>query len=294
MPRKFIPFIVVVILIFAGCAPEIQESLEVVPGKESVAEALSVLKARSQKAVPLLAKGRCLLQYYDAEKKKPKKEPLTVRVLMKPPVEVYLQGDATLVPKAVVLGSNESEFWLALKPKEISTYWWGQWSEQVSSEGLTISSRTVLEAIGVVEIKAEENWSLSNEGAFDVLTRREPPFSLSQGSTGVVTKKIYIYSRDYLVRKIEYFDSNGQAVAYTELEGYKEVSDGFFVPALINIIAYRQNSDEDLLNINLHLMSIKPKEITEGMQNFFFNRPEPRGFEHILVNEGGKWIEQQQ
>jgi len=294
MLGKIIPFIVVAILLFAGCAPEIREPVEVVPGKESVAEALSVLKARSQNAVPLLAKGRCLLQYYDAEKKKPKKEPLTVRVLMKPPVEIYLQGDATLVPKAVVLGSNEREFWLALKPKEISTYWWGQWSEQVSSEGLTINPRTVLEAIGVVEIKAEENWSLSNEGAFDVLTRREPPFLLSQESTGVVTKKIYIYSRDYLVRKIEYFDSNGQAVAYTELEGYKEVSDGFFVPALINIIAYRQNSDEDSLNINLHLMSIRPKEITEGMQNFFFNRPEPRGFEHILLNEGGKWIEQQQ
>ncbi len=295
------------ILLFAGCAPEIQAPVEVVPGKESVAEALSVLKARSQNAVPLLAKGRCLLRYYDAEKKKTKKEPLTVRVLVKPPVEIYLQGDATLVPKAVVLGSNEREFWLALKPKEISTYWWGQWSEQVSSEGLTINPRTVLEAIGVVEIKAEENWSLSNEGAFDVLTRREPPFLLSpapaspdasrgggQESTGVVTKKIYIYSRDYLVRKIEYFDSNGQAVAYTELEGYKEVSDGFFVPALINIIAYRQNSDEDSLNINLHLMSIRPKEITEGMQNFFFSRPEPRGFEHILLNEGGKWIEQQQ
>jgi len=294
MLGKIIPFIVVAILLFAGCAPEIQAPVEVVPGKESVAEALSVLKARSQNAVPLLAKGRCLLQYYDAEKKKPKKEPLTVRVLMKPPVEIYLQGDATLVPKAVVLGSNEREFWLALKPKEISTYWWGQWSEQVSSEGLTINPRTVLEAIGVVEIKAEENWSLSNEGAFDVLTRREPPFLHSQESTGVVTKKIYIYSRDYLVRKIEYFDSNGQAVAYTELEGYKEVSDGFFVPALINIIAYRQNSDEDSLNINLHLMSIRPKEITEGMQNFFFNRPEPRGFEHILLNEGGKWIEQQQ
>ena len=226
MLRKFIPFIVVTILLFAGCAPEIQAPVEIVPGKESVAEALSVLKARSQNAVPLLAKGRCLLQYYDAEKKKPKKEPLTVRVLMRPPVEVYLQGDATLVPKAVVLGSNEREFWLALKPKEISTYWWGQWSEQVSSEGLTINPRTVLEAIGVVEIKAEENWSLSNEGAFDILTRRERE---------VVIKKIYIYSRDYLVRKIEYFDSNGQAVAYTELEGYKEVSDGFFVPALINI-----------------------------------------------------------
>ena len=273
------------ILIFAGCAPEIREPVEVVPGKESVAEALSVLKARSQNAVPLLAKGRCVLKYFDEDKKERKESLPMVRVVVNPPVEIYLQGDATLVPKAIVLGSNEREFWLALKPKEISTYWWGQWSEQVSSEGLTINPRTVLEAIGIVEIKAEENWSLSNEGAFDILTRRE---------RGVVTKKIYIYSRDYLVRKIEYFNTNGQAVAYTELEGYKEVSDGFFVPALINIIAYRQNSDEDLLNINLHLMSIRPKEITEGMQNFFFNRPEPRGFEHVLVNEGGKWIEQQQ
>ncbi|MFB0553382.1 MAG: hypothetical protein ACETWQ_08715 [Phycisphaerae bacterium] len=273
------------ILIFAGCAPEIREPVEVVPGKESIAEALSVLKARSQNAVPLLAKGRCVLKYYDEDKKERKESLPMVRVVMNPPVEIYLQGDATIVPKAIVLGSNGREFWLALKPKEISTYWWGQWSEQVSSEGLTISPRTVLEAIGVVEIKAEENWSLSNEGAFDVLTRRE---------RGVVIKKIYISSRDYLVKKIEYFDSNGQAVAYTELEGYKEVSDGFFVPALIKIIAYGQNNSEESLNINLDLKSIRPKEITEGMQNFYFNRPKPRGFKHILVNEGGKWIEQQQ
>jgi len=273
------------ILIFAGCAPEIQEPTEVVPGKESIAEALSVLKTRSQNAVPLLAKGRCVLKYFDEDKKERKESLPMVRVVVNPPVEIYLQGDATLVPKAIVLGSNKREFWLALRPKEISTYWWGQWSEQVSSEGLTINPRTVLEAIGVVEIKAEDNWSLSNEGAFDVLTKREG---------GIVIKKIYIYSRDYLARKIEYFDSNGQAVAYTELGNYKEVSEEFFVPALIKIITYGQNNGEDSLNITLDLKSIRPKEITEGMQNFYFNRPQPRGFEHILVNEGGKWIEQQQ
>jgi len=248
-----------------------------------VAEALSVLKARSQNAVPLRARGRCLLQYYDADKKKHKKESFTVLVLVKPPVEIYLQGDATLVPKAIVLGSNEREFWLALRPNEISTYWWGQWSEQDSSEGLLINPRTLFEALGVAEIKAEENWSLSNEGAFDVLTRRK---------RGVVIKKIYIYSRDYLVKKIEYFDSNGQAVAYTELEGYKEVSDGFSVPALIKIIAYGQNKGRDSLGITLNLKSIKPKKITERQQNFYFNRRPPQGFKHVLVNEGGKWIEQ--
>jgi len=232
--------------------------------------------------VPLRARGRCLLQYYDADKKKHKKESLTVLILVKPPVEIYLQGDATLVPKAIVLGSNEREFWLLIRPKEVSTYWWGQWSEQDSSEGLLINPKTLFEALGVAEIKAEENWSLSNEGAFDVLTRRE---------RGVVIKKIYIYSRDYLVKKIEYFDLQGKAIAYTELEGYREVSDGFFVPALIKIIAYGQNKGKDSLSITLDLKSIKPKKITERQQKVF-ERPPPRNFKHVLVNEGGKWIEQ--
>jgi len=276
-------YFAVAVLIFAGCAPEIQEPIEVVPGKESVAEALSVLKARSQNAVPLRARGRCLLRYYDADKKKHKKESLTVLVLVKPPVEIYLQGDATLVSKAIVLGSNEREFWLLMRPKEISTYWWGQWSEQDSSEGLLINPQTLFEALGVAEIKAEENWSLSNEGAFDVLTRRE---------RGVVIKKIYIYRRDYLAKKILYFDSSGQAVAFTELDDYKEVSEGFFVPASIKIIAFGQNHGEESLSIKLDLKSVKPEEFSERKQNFFFNPPPQGGFKHILINEGGKWIEQ--
>ncbi|MCH7558625.1 MAG: hypothetical protein IIB56_14360 [Planctomycetes bacterium] len=283
MPGKFIPFIVVVILIFAGCAPEIQKPIEVVPGKESVAEALSVLKARSQNAVPLRARGRCLLQYYDAGKKKRKKESLTVLVLVKPPVEIYLQGDATLVPKAIILGSNEREFWMLMRPKEISTYWLGTWSEKDSSEGLLINPKTLFEALGILEIEAEENWSLSNEGAFDVLTRRE---------RGVVIKKIYIYRRDYLAKKILYFDSTGQAVAYTELGDYKEVSEGFFVPASIKIITFGQNNSEDSLSINLDLKSIKPAKFNERQQKIYFNPPSQGGFKHILISEGGKWIEQ--
>jgi len=273
------------ILMFAGCAPEIQEPVEIVPGKESVAEALSVLKARSQNAVPMLAKGRCVLKYYDEDKKERKESLPMVRVVVNPPVEIYLQGDATLVNKAIVLGSNEREFWLALRPEEISTYWWGTWAGLDSSEGLLINSRTVFEALGIMQIGAEENWSLSNEGAFDVLTRREQ---------GEVTKRIYLYSRSYLFKKIEYFDSKGQALAHTELDGYKEVSEGFFVPASIKIIAHGQNSSEDSLSIDLNLKSIGPKKITEGMRNYYFKRPEPRGFEHVWVNENGKWTEQQQ
>jgi hypothetical protein len=272
------------ILFFAGCAIEPPKPAEIIPGKESATEALAILKARSQNAVPLLARGRCIFEYNDPEKKKRKKEQLSVIVLMKPPVEIYLQGDATLVPKALILGSNESEFWLLMRPKEISTYWWGTWSEQNSSEGLMVNPKTLFEALGFLETGADETWSLSNKAAFDLLIQR---------NRGIVIKKIRISRHDYLIDKIEYFDSNGQALALAELKNYKEISEGFFVPASIKIVAYNQDGDADPLGITLNLKTIKPKELTERQQKVF-ERPPPGNLKHILKNEGGKWVEQKQ
>ena len=272
------------ILIFTGCAPEILEPIEIVPGKESAAEALSVLKARSKNAVSLLSRGRCVFEYYDPESNKQKKEKLEVIVLMQPPVEIYLQGDATLVPRAIILGSNEREFWLLMRPKEISTYWWGTWSEQESGEGLMINPRTLFEALGFLETAAQESWSLSNEGAFDVLT---------QQSRAVVIKKIHINRVDYLISQIEYFDSKGRALALAELKDYKEISEGFFVPASIEIITYDE-SEEPFFGITLDLKTIKPKEFNEKQQTVFERPQSSQGFKHVLRSEGAKWIEEGQ
>lgn len=272
------------ILTFAGCTIEPPKPVQVVPGKESVTGALSVFKARSQNAVSLLSRGQCIFEYYDPENKKRKKEQLSVIVLMKPPVEIYLQGDATLVPKALILGSNDHEFWLLMRPKEISTYWWGTWSEQESCEGLIINPRTLFEALGFLEIGTEESWSLSNKGTFDVLI---------QQNRGIVLKKMHINRRDYLISKIEYYDSDGKALALAELKNYKEVTEGFFVPASIKITAYNQEDGTEPLGITLNLKTIKPKEFTERQQKVFV-RPPPQGFDHILKNEGEKWVEQSQ
>ena len=272
------------ILFFSGCVIEPPKSIEVVPGKKTVTESLSVLKARSQNAVPLLARGRSVFEYYDPENKKRKKEQLSVIVLMRPPVEIYLQGDATLVPKAMILGSNERDFWLLMRPKEISTYWWGTWSEQESYEGLMINPKTLFEALGFLETGVDENWSLSKKGAFDLLIQR---------NRGVVIKKMRISRRDYLISEIEYYDSKGKALALAELKDYKEVSEGFFVPASIKIIAYKQEDGAESLGITLDLKTIKPKKFTENLLKVFV-RPPPQGFDHILKKEGEEWIEQSQ
>lgn len=273
------------ILTLVGCAPEVRKPIEVCPGKGSVAEAVSALQSHWQNIVPLKANGQCLLEYYVEGKQKPHKETFSVKLWVNPPVEIYLQGDVALVPKAVVLGSNEEVFWLSIRPKEISTYWWGEWSQQDSSEIPMINPRTLLEALGIAAVDAEPRWSLSNEGVFDVLTKSRQ---------GVVIKKIYVYSCDYLVRKIEYFDISGQLAVVAELDKYQQVLEGFFVPASIKISECADDKPRDSINITLELESIKSAEISPKQQNVLFNRPQPRGFKHVYKIAGRDLIEQRQ
>lgn len=272
---------IISLLILIGCAPEMQKPLPICLGKESVADALVALQLQSQNMTSLYAKGKSRLQYYD-EKGKKRKENLTVRLLVKSSEEIYLRGDMSIISKAVILGSNEREFWLAVRPKEISTYWWGQWSELDSFENLLINPKTLLEALGITRIDMDSDWSLSNEGPFDILTKR---------NKGTVVKKIYIFCCDYSTRKIEYFDSDGQILAHVEMEKYKKVNEDFRVPSRIIVTTYGRDK-EDSFSIKFDLDSIKHREFTEKQSNLF--KPEPRrGFKHVLKLVNGRWVEQQ-
>ncbi|MHC4681108.1 MAG: hypothetical protein ACYTEK_20705, partial [Planctomycetota bacterium] len=269
----------------AGCAPKTREPLEVCPGKSSAAEALVALRSNSKNMVALKARGQCHLKYYLEGKKKPQSESFDVQLWVNPPEELYLQGNKPFISKAIVLGSNDRQFWLAIKPKEISLYCWGNWSEQDSSEGPAINPGTLLEALGIAELEAGREWSLSNEGAFDVLTKRE---------RGAITRKMCIYCCDYRIRKIEFFDSNGRAVARAELDGYQEVSEGFFVPAMMKVTTQGRDRAEDSLSITLDLANIKPAEITEPQRKYLFNLPPQKGFKNVRRIVNGKWVEDSQ
>jgi len=307
MSGRFVTSIAAAIIIFTGCAPQIKKPMLVCPGKKLAADSLSILRSRPQNTVPLKANGQCLLQYYAEGKEHKENFPVKLWVnpvgsprqqgadvgrltfnRVNPPAQIYLQGDIAFDPKGLVIGSNEREFWLAIKLKEISSYWWGQWSEGSCLEGLMISPKAMLEALGFAAIDSDESsregWSLSNEGAFDVLTRRN--------RQGAKSKKIFIYSCDYLIRRIEYFDANGKAMVVTELDKYKQVADGFFVPAVIKIITLAEDSSEDSVSITLSLKSMKSAHFTEKAQSRLFTRPEPQGFRHIYRVIDGEIIEE--
>jgi hypothetical protein len=270
------------ILIFSGCAAQIQKPVRVCPGKESIAESLSSLRLQLENAVPLKANGQCLLQYY-AEDRKPKKENFPVKLWVNPPVEIYMQGDVAFDPKGIVLGSNEDEFWLAVRLKEVSGYWWGRWSEESRPEKLMISPRLVLEALGIAAVGDIESWSLSKEGAFDVLTKQEG---------GSETKKIYIKTCDYLVRKIEYFGDDGRAAIIMELDKYKEISKNLFVPSIVKIVNRTDSNKED--SVQITLSSVKPANFTDKQRRRLFIRPQAQGFKHVYKIVDGNIIEQPQ
>ncbi len=269
-PRIFtltVLFCIVTIFLFSGCGKNIQKPLQVCPGKSNVTEALGALKSQSENVIPIFTnKGECAIEYY--YKDEMRKQHLKIRILLiKPPSEIYLQAAAGVIEKAVVLGSNETKFWF--QNKVDSTYFWGLWSQQSSNTGLFIDPKALLDALGIAQIDTNANWTLSNEGPYDILTKT---------IQGTINKKLYIYCCDYRVRKIEYYDNQGKLLAIVKLDNYTEVSPGFFIPFSIAINSVTKNI-EDTLNLEIKLDSVKPA--TDKQKSFKIVRPELEGFDHI-------------
>ena len=285
MSGRFILFLSVgaAIWVLAGCTPKIQKPTEICPGKRTTNEALTALQSNSQNMVPFRAGGYCYFEYYPEGQTKPKSENLGIEQFwVDPPLNIFLQGGKTGFPKAMILGSNDKEFWLAIRPKD-SLYVWGRWSEQDSSEGPTINPKTLLEALGIGEIDTDQDWSLSNKGPYDILTKHE---------RGAIAKKIYIFNCDYRVRKIEFFGSNGKVAAVAELDKYEQVSEGFFIPSLIKATTYNQGDRKKPFTFTLSLEYIRPTKISEPQRKYLFTRRPSEGFKHVGRIVNGKWIDE--
>ncbi len=272
MAAKLIICIFAAVLLCGGCVSQRQAVVKICPGAESAEQLLSSLNLHSQRAVTFRANGRCLWKQSGAGKSN-HKESFAVKLWVSPPGRLRFQGDIAFDPKGLVLCANEREYWLAIKPKEISGYWWGQWSQVHGGSDLKISPKILLEAFGIVDIDAKKNWYLSKEAGFDVLTEIDGDIEL---------KKIYASGCTGLVEKIEYFDPKGQIIIVAETDRYREVIEDFFVPASIRIVSRIEGGVEDSFVITL--TNIRPADFNVAQQDKLFSRPDIRGFEHIFEN----------
>ena len=271
----------------AGCTtPQTVEQLPICPGKGSAKEALAVLSARAEQAVPMrVSGGQVRLTYYVPDDEDAKRHNLPMQLWFHPPSQIYIQGSIAVDAKALIVGCNEEEFWLALRPKEMSAYYYGQWDEAANVDGLVVSPQIVLEGFGIIARHdgqgGANTWSLSSEGPFDVLTL--------ESADGQTRKRVHIYTCDYLVRKIEYFDLEGKLAATAELDDYEAVVEGFQVPTKMIVTAIQPDGRADVANIKL--ASLKEKELSELARRKVFarNPQDMEPFEKVYHYENGRW-----
>jgi hypothetical protein len=275
------------VVLAAGCATQ-PPALRVCPGKATAAEALQTLAARAESAIPLRASGRAAITHHVPDRRKPEQHAMGIQMRFNPPAEVYLQGGIAVDERAVIMGSNEQEFWLALRPKEISSYYLGQWEQARDFEGLMMSPQVVLEAVGiVVKPGARWNaaaWTLENKGAYDILTRRD--------ELGRPVKRLHIYACDYSIRKIEYFDPRGAVAAVAQLDDYRSVAEGpgepFQTPTRIKIVAMRPDGRTD--SIAMEIGAVRATQFTEKQRQGLFHPPVADRYERIYHLEEGLWV----
>jgi hypothetical protein len=272
----------------AGCTAPGSVELEICPGKTSREEALAALNSRIGDAEPIRVSGEARLTYHIPGEDRAERHPMPLSLWFQPPAKIYIQGSIGVDPKALIIGSNEQEFWLAMKPKEVNSYYWGTWDDAQDFQGLMMSPKVVLEAFGIVEMsQVDPNlgaWALTNEGPFDILTLNDAQERL--------LKRVYIYACDYLVRKVQYFGVDGEIVATVQLDDYRVVGERFQVPTRIYLTAAGADDREDSLYIDLGTPRVR--ELSPRAQQRVFVRAgdEMERFEHVYRHITGQWIEE--
>jgi len=266
-------------IILTGCVSELEQKLQICPGADSAGELFSALQQRRQAAVSIKASGRCRLLYYEQGKRH--KEGFPVKIWMEPPSNIYLQGDVAFDPKGIVAGSNRDEFWLAIRLKEVSSYYWGSWSKRKDVEGLVINPTLLLEALGIIDFGDNAGWSFSKEGPFDILVKTDG---------GAVVERIYLGSCDGLVRKIEHFGVTGQTAVIIKLGKYKQIGQDFSVPYIIRIEGFDKENEQEFVEIRLNL--VKQVSFSEKQRKVIFSRPKAEGFERVYLIDKETSVEQ--
>ncbi len=277
MTKRIIIFILFIFVI--GCGGPKIEKFSICPGKAILKDSIAAL-GQTEKVTPFRASGQCLATVYEENKRR--KEEFSIKVWFNPPSELRLFGDIAFNARGLDIGSNADEFWFAAKPKELgNSFMWGKWIEQ---QGFItgIGPKILLDAFGSIDLKQTGDFSLSNEGPFDVLTLK---------NQDRIVKKIYIYCCDYRIRKIEYFNDAGKLSIVVELSNYSIELDGSTFASQLLIRLIHEDRKED--SFRILFKTVSAFEYTNEKREAYFRKPANiEGFEHVYQIINGRLIEQ--
>ena len=244
-----------VVLMWSGCEVtpviEDEEPQLVVTGKNSVAEAGSVLEEHRLQMIPVDASGELFYKEYAGGKRKENLKFTGAQLRFVPERWMYFRAN-NLFGEAIRLGSNDEEFWLRMKPKEVNRYWSGSWDRlENCREQLLLSPKAMLEALGLISI--DSSWKIVNQPGVDVLVKYD--------GAGLPLKMIYIRTSDYLIDKIEYYGKGIFVAVEVKLSKYKQIEGKVSVPGNIMITSFDEGVVQSTMEVKFK--SIKRFEPTK-------------------------------
>jgi len=267
--------------IFVGCESPVRRPVPVCPPAESAETVISSLQAQYLAGRDFIAYGRAVYIYRN-QAGKLKKESFPLKLWVQPPRKLRMHGDIAFNARGIDLGSNGEELWLAIRPKEVSKYVWGKWSQIESPQSVALHPQVMLDAFGLAEIGNCERYTLSYAGAFNVLTYNDEHHRR--------VKRIFVYSCSRRIAKIEYFDVAQKPALVLQLSEYTKVGEGFYVPSRIKFRKLDEESDST--GVDIRLGSVKSKTFSTKLCDRLFCRPEPSGFKNVYRIVGDELIVQ--
>ena len=270
-----------VVLVFSGCGRSllVEEPERIVLGKSSIAEAGAALDEYRLQMIPISASGELVYEEFSGGRRKEslKFTPAVLRFV--PDRRMYFRAN-NLFGEAVRLGSNDDEFWLRMKPKEVNRYWSGSWDQLGNCrEQLLLSPKVMLEALGVVSV--DSGWVIVNQPGIDVLVKYD--------SAGLPLKKIYVRTSDYLIDKIEYYGAGFSVAVEVKLSGYKKLEGRVSVPGNIMITSFDEDAVQSTMEVRFK--SIKRFEPTDKQLGLLFKPVDSKGIENIYrLNDNCQFV----
>ncbi len=256
-----------------GCSGHFRRDQVPVTGEATLEGAVSQLQAQAEAFKPTQINLMCKLSYWDEEGKWRNLTGFNMKLWVEPPYNLYLVGNAMPGPEGkIFMGANQQEFWLSIRP-EINTYWHGRWDDMPDVTNLELNPKVVLESLGLVEFAPHETWQLDNQRGVDVLT-------CTDVTSAQVTKRLFVDTRKYQLKKILYYDTLGQVAVVVDLERYRVLDGKNSVPTGIRVGRYVQGELEG--RVTFTLRESRLIKVTEKTRVRAFEPATPRGYDQII------------
>lgn len=267
--NSVIIFLLAAMVILSGCQRPLAQQELLCPGKATVQQAAAVIQLQKQNVQPMMASADCVMSWRD-EKGNEKDERVSGKMAFVPPGKIFFRGDKF---GEIRFGTNETEFWLRIKP-ELDSYWWGSKAQAAQcDETLLLNPANIVEALGVVDVTSD--WKLFYRDGYDILT-------LYEG--GKIKKRVYVNACDYRIEEIEYFDVQEMKKVSVKLTAYSAQDDGLMVPSKI-CVSYFDPLGLEESSVQIELKHIQPLP-AEKQKKRLFERPGRDGYKQVYqLNE---------